>query len=144
MSFIGIDDNDELGFEALPAAFFVSLALLVVAYLTLVEYGKQVLQPPTGCRGCSPPATGSPCAPPGGALESCRCGIRLGPAAARPHSCATGSRRTAVTLYWGVCVRGSCRGPVSRLRNVAGSLNVANSSPVRTLVVTAAGSTALP
>jgi Mg2+-importing ATPase len=41
MSFIGIDDRDELGFEALPAAFFVALALMVVAYLTLVEYGKK-------------------------------------------------------------------------------------------------------
>ena len=30
----------ELGFEALPAAFFVVLALMVVAYLTLVEYAK--------------------------------------------------------------------------------------------------------
>jgi hypothetical protein len=38
MSFIGIDDRDELGFEALPEAFFVALALMVVAYLTLVEY----------------------------------------------------------------------------------------------------------
>ncbi len=30
----------ELGFEALPAAFFAALALMVVAYLTLVEYAK--------------------------------------------------------------------------------------------------------
>jgi hypothetical protein len=79
MSFIGIDDRDELDFEALPAASFVALALMVVAYLTFVEYWKAlVLQPPTGCRGCSPSATGSSCAPPGGALESCRCNGALG------------------------------------------------------------------
>src|SRR6266571_5023527 len=31
---------EPLGFEALPAAFFVVLVLMVAAYLTLVEYGK--------------------------------------------------------------------------------------------------------
>ena len=91
----------ELGFEALPAAFFVVLALLVVVYLALVEYAKHWFfsRQPAAVGGVRRPRRARRVHRRAARLEPRRGGIRLGAPTPALHPCATGSRRTAVTLY---------------------------------------------